>query len=314
MIQAYSLGCLKPEEIRQIRKFGKNDPDFNYKELGKYQNLTALLPIALPLEIPDNKVKEKVARKLYRLKEDTKNRKDLPFPDTDSFYKSKDIAKEILSRSSTADSTSEKYARVTGQERSSVTGDIRKSKELEELKITVSPRHKSFTVKSLMIFIGISFLVGLAGGYILFYENNDSLLKQVNSLQGQIQEMNSELIMHNGLLTLLEKKDLRILPLSGTEMYPDGFGKIYVHNSSNRAYLYMSGIPVLRGEGTYQLWITNGTAVYPAGTFNPKVSSDYYYFTFPRMETSRNLRILLTEEPEGGSKKPGKKIYLTSQF
>jgi anti-sigma-K factor RskA len=320
MIQAYSLGCLKPEEIRQIRKFSRNDPDFNFKELGKYQNLTALLPSSLPLEIPDHSVKEKLARKLYRQKEDTQSRKDIHYSEGNSSY-SNDIAKDLINRTVTTDSVTERYSRVTGADKSSpVTGgnkkgnEIKRSRELEELKVSVTPRYKSVKIKTITFLTIGALLIGLLAGYILFYENTDAFTAEINSLQNQLQELNSELIIHNGLLTLLEKKDIRILPLSGSEMYPDGYGKVYVHSSSNRAYLYLSGIPALRSESTYQLWLMNGTNVYPAGTFNPKSSSDYYYFTFPRIDVSKNIRIMLTEEPAGGSKKPGRKVYLTNQF
>jgi hypothetical protein len=308
MIQAYSLGCLKPEEIRQIRKFGKNDPDFNLKELGKYQNLTALLPSSLPLEIPDQRVKEKVARKLYRLKEDTKSRKELDSQNGSSYY-SKDIAKDIISRTVTTEPSGS-----TSYVKKPLTGDIKRSKEHEELKISVMPRYKSVKIKTITALAAAALLLGVILGYFLFHENKTILTSEIASLQNQIQELNSELIIHNGLLTLLEKKDIRILPLSGSEMYPDGFGKIYVHNSSNRAYLFLSGIPPLRGESVYQLWIMNGTTAYPAGSFNPKSNSDYYFFTFPRIEITRSTRIIFTEEPEGGSKKPGRKVYLTNQY
>jgi anti-sigma-K factor RskA len=320
MIQAYALGCLKPEEIRQIRKFSKNDPDFNFKELGKLQNLTALLPSALPIEIPDHSVKEKLARKLYRQKENTQSRKDVHYSEDSSAY-SKDISKDIINRTVTTDSVTEKYSRITGSDKSSpVTGDIKRSgetkrsKELEELKVSVTPRYKTAKIKTITALTAAALLIGFLLGYLLFYENKDTLTTEISSLQTQIQELNSELIIHNGLLTLLEKKDIRILPLSGSEMYPDGYGKVYVHNSSNRAYLYLSGIPTLNGESAYQLWLMNGSNIYPAGTFNPTSNSDYYYFTFPRIDITKNTRIMLTEEPLGGSKKPGRKVYLTNQF
>jgi anti-sigma-K factor RskA len=298
MIQAYSLGCLNPEEVRQIRKFGKNDAEFNLKDLGKYQNLTALLPSALSTEIPDSSVKDKIARKLYRMKDDTTSRKE---------------AIQNYPESRIINQTSEKKSALSG-ESLPLTGDLKKSRELEELKVSVSPIHRSFKVSTIAILSGSALIVGLFLGYLLFFESKDALQNEVISYQEQLHDLNSELIMHNGLLTLLEKRDLRILHLSGSEMYPDVFGKIYVHNSSNRAYIYLSGIPVLKGESIYQLWIINGSNIHPAGSFNPKSNSDYYFFTFPRIDINRNTRILLTEEPLGGSKKPGRKVFLTNQY
>ncbi len=46
--------------------------DFPWDVMGEFQNLSALLPVMLELEIPDTELKDNVARKLYKILEDAK--------------------------------------------------------------------------------------------------------------------------------------------------------------------------------------------------------------------------------------------------
>ena len=46
--------------------------DFNIQALGEYQNLASLLPLILTIEYPDPQLKDNVAKKLYRLKDEIK--------------------------------------------------------------------------------------------------------------------------------------------------------------------------------------------------------------------------------------------------
>ncbi|RPI66197.1 MAG: anti-sigma factor, partial [Ignavibacteriales bacterium] len=124
-------------------------------------------------------------------------------------------------------------------------------------------------------------------------------------------DLNNELVVHSGLLNLLEKKDTRVFPLYGSDIHPDGFGKIFLNSASNRAYLYISGVPVPPEDARYQLWLINSDNISPIGLFYPKNGTGYFYFTLPDIK-SNNIRFLLTEEPTGGSGRPGKKIFLTS--
>lgn len=68
LLYAYTLGCLENNDFIELHDYLKNNGDFNWQELGEFQNLTALLPSFLEVEEPNPQVKDKVARKLYRLK------------------------------------------------------------------------------------------------------------------------------------------------------------------------------------------------------------------------------------------------------
>lgn len=79
-IHAYSLGCLVKEDIDNIVSIIDSKEPFEYEELGEFQNLAALLPAILNMESPSADVKDKVARKLYRLQEELKKKKAAQTP------------------------------------------------------------------------------------------------------------------------------------------------------------------------------------------------------------------------------------------
>ncbi len=68
LLYAYSVGCLDKQDLLELNEFFQTGNDFPWQELGEYQNLTALLPAILNMETPGPEIKDKVARKLYRIK------------------------------------------------------------------------------------------------------------------------------------------------------------------------------------------------------------------------------------------------------
>lgn len=73
LLFAYAAGCLDREDYPQL--FGilnsADSLDFG-RQLAEMQNIVSLIPAILEIEHPDQKVKDKVARRLYRLREETR--------------------------------------------------------------------------------------------------------------------------------------------------------------------------------------------------------------------------------------------------
>jgi len=91
MIQAKALGCLDADERKVLDEYLNLGGELPWKEYGDYQNLSALLPIILEVEIPNISVKDKVARKIYdaiaelkarKTKEDLEREPDIMYPET----------------------------------------------------------------------------------------------------------------------------------------------------------------------------------------------------------------------------------------
>lgn len=75
MIYAFSAGCLDKDECLDFIEYlnaGRKVPE---NELGELQNVVALLPAILELETPQPHVKDKVAKRLYRMREELREKK-----------------------------------------------------------------------------------------------------------------------------------------------------------------------------------------------------------------------------------------------
>ena len=69
LLQAKALGCLDLEEDEIFKKCTKEEENFPWKEYGSYQKIVSCMPTLLEIEIPDQEVKDKVAKILYDLDE-----------------------------------------------------------------------------------------------------------------------------------------------------------------------------------------------------------------------------------------------------
>ncbi len=96
-IFAYALGCLDESDLVDLKNFLDSNEDFFWQELGEYQNLSSLLPSILAIENPLPEVKDKVARKLYRIRNEIKAKRDQArkekkiLPHSGHFVKSKPV-------------------------------------------------------------------------------------------------------------------------------------------------------------------------------------------------------------------------------
>jgi Fe2+ transport system protein B len=78
LIKLNAIGCIKPDDLTELVKLMEEDENFPWKDLGNFQNLAAVLPASLVIETPSWELKDKVARKLYNLRDDIKNQKEEP--------------------------------------------------------------------------------------------------------------------------------------------------------------------------------------------------------------------------------------------
>jgi hypothetical protein len=67
LVKAMALGCLDHAEDDELINYMETAEEFPWAELGEYQNLVSLLPLYLPLELPENEVKENLKSKLLEL-------------------------------------------------------------------------------------------------------------------------------------------------------------------------------------------------------------------------------------------------------
>src|ERR1039458_3437788 len=143
LIYAYSLGCLDNEELQLIREHFDSGEELNNQKLGEFQNLASLLPTLLTIEIPDPQLKDNVAKKLYRLKDEIKAQRQKNKPSLNV----QETIKEIGPDSSLTEPeilTSENSEFKSAQEEES---DIQKIVEVTNslMSITEIPRSEEHT-------------------------------------------------------------------------------------------------------------------------------------------------------------------------
>lgn len=81
MLHAYAAGCLDSEELAALIEHIRQGGQISQKELGELQNVISLLPTILELEHPQPQVKDKIARKLYRLRDELRAKRQTEIRD-----------------------------------------------------------------------------------------------------------------------------------------------------------------------------------------------------------------------------------------
>jgi len=76
LIKLSTIGCISEEDQASLNSLMLEDENFPWKELGNFQNLVAVLPSALVIEMPSWELKDKVATKLYKLRDEIKSQKE----------------------------------------------------------------------------------------------------------------------------------------------------------------------------------------------------------------------------------------------
>ncbi len=83
LLHAYALGCLDNEDLLKLQEYLGEGGELSWTDLGEYQNLAALLPSILNIEVPSFELKDKVARKLYRIRNEKRTKKTFEKPKTE---------------------------------------------------------------------------------------------------------------------------------------------------------------------------------------------------------------------------------------
>lgn len=72
LLPANALGCLSIEDTLNFKSVIDENPDFPWEELGEYQLTASLIPLTLNIESPSPKLKDKIALRLIKLRDEEK--------------------------------------------------------------------------------------------------------------------------------------------------------------------------------------------------------------------------------------------------
>lgn len=148
LIYAGVLGCLDRADQLKLNEYIRSGGEL-LSNVGELQNIAALLPIILQAENPDPQLKDKVARKLYRIKDEIRAKAvEQDSSVADVFYANSRENRKAASESEQKEQESQKSENITVKEKvqdterderktpvSEVKNDELKGEDLEDIEI-----------------------------------------------------------------------------------------------------------------------------------------------------------------------------------
>jgi len=377
-----SLGCLDKEDKKNLNVFIENGGDFNFQELGEYQNLVSLLPCILTIETPEPQLKDDVARKLYRLKDEIKatrykNKTAMAQEQTKETIRNTqekpifEISKE-LNDLPLFDSVNEKSDEKKEEVVEKPNRSVGRTRDMSHLYKTYNPEEffkeenkflpdknpdfenegvrdeaaaektitkaldnieniirdsnstskqpdndrpkKSYGIKLMFFLLLLLVVAGLIIGYWKISSDVKEYKNDVEKLNKQINSLTMRLSSSQEIEQMLQSPNVQIINLKGTNLNSSGYGKLIMSPEKGTGYIQLAQMPALPEGQVFQLWISVSGNFMPLEAFPASEKMEYYSFRIPNLPKGYDVSFLVTEEPLGGSKTPGKKVYLTGNM
>jgi anti-sigma-K factor RskA len=366
-LHAYSLGCLDKDELKEVTDYIENGGEFNMQEFGEYQNLVSLLPAILAVETPDPQLKDNVARKLYRLKDEIKtqrNQKKIS-PQVQSLIKEDS---EHIENEKTKGETSGEIHKVerritksgdvshhyktynpeenekdfeksgteggryihTEEDKEVVPTDIAKHKPVRLVEDNVDniiresiapleqpiqpPVDKNYSMAIIGFLLFFIVVIGIIIVYVKISSDVKDYKNEVDKLNKEINSLTIKLSSNQEIDQMLQSPNVQIVNLKGTNLNLSGFGKLIISPERGFGYIQLAQMPALAENKAYQLWVSISGNFMSLGAFNSSDKMEYYSFKIPNLPPGYDINFLVTEEPTGGVKTPGRKVYLTGNL
>ncbi|OGU55332.1 MAG: hypothetical protein A2V66_03910 [Ignavibacteria bacterium RBG_13_36_8] len=307
MMSAFAAGCMDKENYINFKNYIDSQGELPYRELGELQNLTAMVPLILELELPDIKLKDRIAKKLIGMQDEikakikerktktrsTKEKAVIP-PETELPHKAK-ITKDILT---------ETFERTTDKKQKTLSKEKKKE-----------PKRFSH----LLLWIGFILIAVLLGGLsYYFYNSSKSLNTEILNLKNEVTSLQEEILSnkdflsnYNSLIEFFSYKDIAVIDLIPAEENSPSSGKLFITYAQLKGLLEMNNIPALPTEQVYQLWIVTNGVSYSIGTFSPSVKERYFEIQQMPYISKEDLELVrLTIEPRDGSPTPQGQTFL----
>jgi hypothetical protein len=319
LIYAYSLGCLDNEELQRLKEHFDSGEDYNVQELGEFQNLVSLLPSTLKIENPDPQLKDNVAKKLYRLKDEIKaqrqkNKPPINIQETNG-DKSQDSSQkepeELNPEYSAFKSAREEDDDI--QNIAEVTNSLSSDKEIPLFRPT-APIKKNYTVMILGVVLFFLLAIGIIVTYLNISLKTNNLDKEVEKLKKEVGSLNIQLIGNQEIQEMLQSPDVQVINLRGTSFNPNSFGKLIIASDKTAGYIKLAQMPVIPGDKLFQLWVMISGSYWSLKTFQASDTMGFYSFKMLNLPKGDDINFLITEEPLNGSTTPSNKVYLRGAF
>jgi hypothetical protein len=319
LIYAYSLGCLDKEELERLKSLNNGEEELNFKELGEFQNLVSLLPSTLTLETPDPQLKDNVAKKLYRLKDEIKAQRQKNKPianiqetqeitEPDSTLKESELQpaeNKAFHDNQIDDNDAQRF--VEG------TLDLASNQNLPSSLPTIPVKKKNNfnTWAVVLIFI---LIVGFVIAYLKFSLATNNLNNEVDKLKKEVGDLNIKLIGNQEIQEMLQSPEVHVINLKGTDLSPNSFGKLIIGSDRGTGYIQFSQMPAISEDKLFQLWAGISGEYIKLKTFQASDTMGFYSFKIQNLPKGDDINFLVSEEVSSGSMTPTNKIYLRGIF
>lgn len=319
LIYAYSLGCLDKEELEKLKSLNNDEKELNFKELGEFQNLVSLLPSTLTLETPDPQLKDNVAKKLYRLKDEIKaqRQKNKPIsdiqetqeiPEPDSTLKEPELQpaeNSVFHDNQIDDNDAQKF--VEG------TLDLVSNRNISS-SISTIPVNRKNNLNIWAVILIFILIAGFIIAYLEFSLATKHLYNEVDKLKKEIGDLNIKLIGNQEIQEMLQSPEVQVINLKGTDFSPNSFGKLIIGSDRGTGYVQFSQMPAISEDKLFQLWAGISGEYIKLKAFPASDTMGFYSFKIQNLPKGDEINFWVSEESSTGSITPGSKIYLRGIF
>jgi hypothetical protein len=164
--------------------------------------------------------------------------------------------------------------------------------------------------------VAASFMLAMAFGALWYATRADLGATRINvaQLEGLLYEKTNDLQEKERELAWLKDPRVQVALLKGLEGNPTAKARLLWHPESKQGILWVSGLPPLPLEKSYELWAFVGDQPMPAGTFDAK-SGAATVIPISRQETldGAPVKFAVSVEPKGGAPKPTGAIVLVGE-
>jgi hypothetical protein len=315
LIYAYSLGCLNPEEHQKFLEHLDSGEELNIQALGEYQNLVSLLPTILTIENPDPQLKDNVAKKLYRLKDEIRAQRQKNKPSLNN-HESKEEKKqdssikepEILTSENTVfkSPSPEEYdfQNIVGE-----TIDLSSNKKISPTRPIV-PIQKNYRTVIWGAVLFSLLVIGIIVTYLNISLKTNNLNNEIENLKKEVGNLNIQLIGSQEIQEMLQSPDVQVVNLKGTSFNPQSFGKLIIDTEKGVGYIKLAQMPSIPEDKLFQLWVNISGNYISLKSFQSADTMGFYSFKMLTLPKGEGINFRITEEPVSGVTTPGNKVYL----
>ena len=173
---------------------------------------------------------------------------------------------------------------------------------------------KNYSMMLIIFLLFFLVVIGITVGYWKLSTDVKEYKNDVDKLNRTINSLTMRLSSSQEIEQILQSPNVQIINLKGTNLNSSGYGKLIISPDKGIGYIQLAQMPALSDDKTFQLWISVSGNFMPLETFHAAEKMEYYSFKIPKLPQGYDVSFLVTEEPVGGSKTPGRNVYLTGNM